>query len=212
LFTGLIQHRGTIEEIARTGGIGHVRIDLGPLVEGLSLGASVAVDGVCLTVTEIQGATGRFDVLDETFSRSTLSCRSAGDPVNLETSLRVGDPLGGHFVQGHVDGVGTVREARDLGGQWEFAVDAPESVLATTVEKGSIAIDGISLTVARLLGNGFVVAVIPETFRRTTLGVRKAGDGVNLEADVLGKVVARLLGRATDGGGVTMDKLREAGW
>jgi riboflavin synthase len=172
----------------------------------------VAVDGVCLTVTEIQGATGRFDVLDETFSRSTLSCRSAGDPVNLETSLRVGDPLGGHFVQGHVDGVGTVREARDLGGQWEFAVDAPESVLATTVEKGSIAIDGISLTVARLLGNGFVVAVIPETFRRTTLGVRKAGDGVNLEADVLGKVVARLLGRATDGGGVTMDKLREAGW
>jgi riboflavin synthase len=91
-------------------------------------------------------------------------------------------------------------------------VDAPESVLATTVEKGSIAIDGISLTVARLLGNGFVVAVIPETFRRTTARREKGRDGVNLEADVLGKVVARLLGRATDGGGVTMDKLREAGW
>jgi len=211
VFTGLIQHLGRVERIERGGGPGRLTIDLGPVAEGTALGASIAVDGICLTVTSLAGSIGTFDVLDETFSRGTLGDRRAGDRVNLESSLRVGDPLGGHFVQGHVDGVGTVAESRDLGGQWEVTVATPECVLATCVEKGSIAIDGISLTIARLGADSLTVAVIPETWRRTTLGLRKVGDPVNLEADILGKMVARLLGK-TAPGGLTMDKLREAGW
>jgi riboflavin synthase len=211
LFTGLVQHLGRIEGFERGSGAGCLRVDLGPLADGLALGGSVAIDGVCLSATELVGSIARFDVLSETLSRSTLGSRRQGDRVNLETSLRVGDPVGGHFVQGHVDGIGTVRERRDLGGQWEFTLAAPETVLETAVEKGSIAVDGISLTIARLSGDRITVAVISETYQRTTMGLRHSGDPVNLEADILGKVVARLLGRAAPGG-LSADKLREAGW
>jgi riboflavin synthase len=211
VFTGLIRHLGRVERLTRGGGPGRLVVDLGPVGEGAGTGDSIAVNGVCLTLTALSGPLGTFDVLDETLSRSTLGSLGPADRVNLEPSLRAGDPLGGHFVQGHVDGTGEVVSSRDLGGQWEVRVSAPGSVLRTCVEKGSIAIDGISLTIAGLGAESLTVAVIPETWRRTTLGLRKVGERVNLEADILGKVVARLLGDS-GAGGLSMEKLRDAGW
>jgi riboflavin synthase len=149
-------------------------------------GDSVAVDGVCLTA--VDGTQLVFDVVDETLARTTLGALQVGDPVNLEPALRAGDPLGGHMVQGHVDGIGRVRSVgRPV---W---IDAPLELLRYTVEKGSITVDGVSLTVAGLDDTGFAVALVPHTLSATTLGDLRPGDPVNLEVDVLAKYVEKLL-------------------
>jgi len=152
---------------------------------------------VCLTVVEIAGAELSFDAVPETLSRTALARLAAGDEVNVEPAVRAGEPLGGHVMQGHVDGVGRVRSIEPEGGGRRLWVDAPANVLRYCVEKGSIAVDGASLTVAALDGTGFAVALIPHTLAATTLGALVPGDEVNLEADVLAKYVERLLAPST---------------
>ena len=149
-------------------------------------GDSVAVDGVCLTA--VDGTRLAFDVVDETLARTTLGALKAGDRVNLEPALRAGEPLGGHLVQGHVDGLGRVRSTGEP--VW---IDAPPELLRYCVEKGSITVDGVSLTIARLDDDGFAVALVPHTLEATTLGGLAPGDPVNLEVDILAKYVEKLL-------------------
>ena len=185
MFTGLVEQTGTIvapgERLA-------IRAAL-----DLQSGDSVAVNGVCLTAAAV-GADGfEADVMPETLRCSSLGLLADGDKVNLELPLRASDRLGGHVVQGHVDAVGRVRSVESEGGGRRVWVDAPESVLGYCIEKGSIAVDGVSLTVAALDEEGFEVALIPHTLAVTTLGRLEPGDQVNLEADVLGKVVERLV-------------------
>jgi riboflavin synthase len=188
MFTGLVQALGTVA--AADGGrlVVEAPLELRP-------GDSVAVNGVCLTATEV--ADGRFaaDVMDETLRRSSLGGLEAGAQVNLELPLRPSDRLGGHFVQGHVDGVGTVREVADEGDARRMEVAADPGLLRYVVEKGSITVDGVSLTVAGLDGDAFTISLIPETLARTTLGRAWPGDKVNLEVDVLAKYVERLVAR-----------------
>jgi riboflavin synthase len=185
LFTGIVREVGRV-----------VSFDAGRLVvdaeqTAAAEGDSVAVDGVCLTVLpgDRSGNGGlAFDVVDETLARTTLGQLAPGDAVNLEPALRAGEPLGGHIVQGHVDGVGTLRGVED-GLTW---FDAPDEIVRYCVEKGSIAVDGTSLTVAAVDDDGFAVALVPHTLEVTTLGAIEPGDAVNLEVDVIAKYVERL--------------------
>ena len=177
MFTGIVQERGRVASFDD----GRLVVETG-ITAGI--GDSVAVDGVCLTVTENNDGRLAFDVMRETLERT----KPFGDEVNLEAALRAGDPLGGHYVQGHVDGVGTVRSTGDP--VW---IDVDAELLRYVVEKGSIAVDGVSLTVAGVDERGFAVALIPHTLEVTTLGTLEAGKRVNLEVDILAKYVERLL-------------------
>jgi riboflavin synthase len=159
----------------------------------VTVGDSVSIAGVCLTVVGAEGGKLAFDVVPETLARTCLGGLEPGDAINVEPSLRVGDQLGGHVVQGHVDAVGRVRSVEPDGEGRRLWVDAPETVVRYCLEKGSIAVDGVSLTVAGLDDDGIEVALIPHTLAVTTLGCLEPGDSVNLEADVLGKVVERLM-------------------
>jgi riboflavin synthase len=194
VFTGLVQDRGTVAAVHETTDGVRLAID-SPLAEQLSEGDSVAVNGVCLTATGLCGAL-RFgaDVMHETLRRSSLGAVGEGSAVNLELPLRAADRLGGHVVQGHVDGVGVVAEARDDGFARIVTVEAGPDLLRYVVEKGSIAVDGVSLTVARVDDTSFDVSLIPETLERTTLGEAEPGRTVNLEVDVLAKYVEKLIG------------------
>jgi riboflavin synthase len=178
---------GIVRELGRVVAFDGARLLVEASQTSAEVGDSIAVDGVCLTVVEHDGDRLAFDVVDETVSRTTLGALTADDRVNIEPALRAGEPLGGHMVQGHVDGVGSVRSISQP--VW---IDAPPNVLRYCVEKGSIAVDGISLTVAALDDTGFAVALVPHTLAVTTLGAAKPGDGVNLEVDVLAKYVERL--------------------
>ena len=180
MFTGIVRERGRVASFDGT------RLVVEAETEA-DVGDSVAVAGVCLTVAARDGGRLAFDVVPETLGRTTLGGLAAGAEVNVEPSLRAGDPLGGHIVQGHVDGVGRLRGRGDL--TW---FDAPEEIVRYCVEKGSIAVDGTSLTVAAVDDEGFAVAFVPHTLEATTLGSLTPGDGVNLEVDVLAKYVERL--------------------
>lgn len=199
MFTGLIREVGRVAGV--TGGDGGVRLEIeAPLTsDGAAIGDSVAINGVCLTVVGVDGARLAFDAVPETLARSSLGGLTAGSPVNLEPALRAGDALGGHFVQGHVDGVGAVRTVEPEGEGRRLWFDAPLDLLRYVVEKGSISIEGTSLTVAALDEAGFAVALIPHTLAETTFGKLRAGDPVNLEVDVLAKYVERLLGASLSG-------------
>jgi riboflavin synthase len=181
VFTGIVREVGRVESFDGR------RLVLAAQTAAAE-GDSVSVDGVCLTA--VDGSRLAFDVVEETLSRTTLGALQPGDRVNLEPALRAGDPLGGHIVQGHVDGIGRVREVGDL--VW---VDAPAELLRYCVEKGSITVDGVSLTVAAVDGRGFGVALVPHTLEVTTLGELAPGDPVNLEVDVLAKYVEKLVER-----------------
>ena len=195
MFTGLIREVGTVAALA--GDADGVRLDLDApeTAGGAAVGDSVAIDGVCLTVVAVDGARLGFDAVPETLARSSLGSLAQGSRVNLEPALRAGDPLGGHYVQGHVDGVGTVRSVEPEGDGRRLWFDSPADLLRYIVRKGSIAVQGTSLTVADLDEAGFAVALIPHTLTATTLGRLTPGDRVNLEADVLAKYVERLLPR-----------------
>jgi riboflavin synthase len=170
------------------------------LASELEEGDSIAVNGVCLTATDVQADRFAADVMHETLERSTFAAAAAGTHVNLELALRAADRLGGHIMQGHVDGVGTVTGVRADGFAQVVTIDAAADVLRYVVLKGSIAVDGVSLTVARIDGEGFDVSLIPETLERTSLGAVEAGAAVNLEVDVLAKYVEKLLdGRGAAG-------------
>jgi riboflavin synthase len=194
VFTGLVQDLGTVTAVDATGDGVRLAVRTG-LAEELSLGDSVAVNGVCLTATSIDGDHFAADVMHETLRRSSLAGVADGTRVNLELSLRASDRLGGHIVQGHVDGVGTVRDVREDGFARVVTIAAPPETLRYVVEKGSIAVDGISLTVAGIGEDWFSVSLIPETLERTNLGAAAAGQPVNLEVDVLAKYVEKLVVR-----------------
>ncbi|HYR20861.1 MAG TPA: riboflavin synthase [Myxococcales bacterium] len=195
MFTGLVEDVGTIAEVAPVpGGGARIAVRTRLPEDDLAHGASVAVDGACLTVVDRKDATFSADVSLETLRRTTLGDRRPGDAVNLESPLALGERLGGHLVLGHVDGVGRIRSREQAGEAVRVVVEVPADLLPLVVEKGSVALDGISLTVNELVGaDSISLMLIPETLRATTWGTKRAGDRVNVEADILAKHVARLI-------------------
>jgi riboflavin synthase len=189
MFTGIVRELGTVVSFDGS----RLVVAAAETAASATVGDSVAVAGVCLTIVDAAGGELAFDVVPETLSRTALAQLERGSSVNLEPSLRVGDQLGGHVVQGHVDAVGRVRSVTPEGDGRRVWIDAPETVVRYCIEKGSIAVDGVSLTIAAFDDDGFEVALIPHTLSVTTLGRLDPGDEVNLEADVLGKVVERLV-------------------
>ncbi len=218
MFTGIVEHVGSVLAVTGSATGKKLRIWVGQeLAESASEGASIAIDGVCLTISEIGPAWADFDVIPETLSRSTLGRLRPNDPVNLERALLATARLDGHFVQGHVDTTATVsRVAKSTSEvRLSFALDDPTQAIYV-VPKGSVAISGVSLTVVDVDGPTFSVALIPTTLARTTLAVRNTGDKVNIETDMLAKIVVNYLRSREPGqersGGITFDQLREAGW
>jgi riboflavin synthase len=194
MFTGIVRELGRVA--AMDGANAGVRLRIAApqtAASGVALGDSVAIGGVCLTVVAIDGSDLSFDAVPETMTRTALGRLAAGDDVNVEPALRAGEPLGGHVMQGHVDGTGTVRSVEPEGDGRRIWIDAADDMLRYCVEKGSVAVDGVSLTVAELDDAGFAIALIPHTLAVTTLGALSSGDTVNLEVDVLAKYVERLL-------------------
>lgn len=215
MFTGLIEEVGHVQQVRREGGIAKLTIKGHQTTSSLTVGDSIAVDGTCLTVTRTAHALFEADLSEETLARTTLGALQVGDPVNLERPCRPTDRLGGHFVTGHIDGVGTIREIQETGGMWWFSIAYPEGLRPLLVEKGSVAVDGISLTVADLDDRFFGVAIIPHTYHDTTLGRKAVGRRVNLEADLLGKYVIRYLeglGPVTKKATLTESRLRDLGF
>jgi riboflavin synthase len=195
VFTGLVRAVGRVAAIDRSDAGARITVDT-PLVAELSAGDSIAVNGVCLSAAELDDRSFAADAINETLRRTSLGNLAPGAEVNLELALRAGDRLGGHVVQGHVDGVGTISAVTEDGFARRVQIEAPAEVLRYVVEKGSIAVDGVSLTVAALDGTSFTVSLIPETLQRTNLGRAGPGNAVNLEVDVLAKYVEKLVGRA----------------
>lgn len=212
MFTGLVQQVGRLEQVSFQGEAG--RLALSARVDApLQIGESIAVNGACLTLVEQHGEKLVFDVLRETFDKTSLRDKGPGSPLNLERALRVGDPLGGHLVSGHVDGTGEVQRIESAGRDKVLVVAAP-ALIAEIVPKGSIAIDGISLTVVDVgLSDGtFSVHVIPHTWSQTALSSLAIGARVNLETDMIGKYVRAALGGSTAPASLTWDRLRDAGF
>ena len=196
MFTGIVRELGRVTTVEGNEDGVRVVIAAPATAADAAVGDSVAVNGVCLTVAESSNGSLAFDAVPETVRRSSLGRLTAGDEVNLEPALRAGDPLGGHYVQGHVDGVGIIRRSAVEGEGRRVWIDVPDDLRRYLVEKGSVTVDGVSLTVAELDDQGFAVALVPHTLAVTTLGAVVPGDRVNVEVDVLAKYVERLVGRA----------------
>lgn len=211
MFTGLVEEVGTVKSLT-TGMVGRLVVASSKVINDVALGDSVSVSGVCLTVTSIGSGELSFDAVPETLNRSTLADLRPGGKVNMEASLRAGKMMGGHIVQGHVDGIGAIASIKRLAESVEIRVNAPGEIMRYVVEKGSIALDGISLTVASCDDSGFTMAVIPHSLEVTTLGLRRPGDKVNLEADIIGKYVEKFLSARQGGGSVTESLLRQSGF
>ncbi len=194
MFTGLVKDLGRVAEVERSGEGARLRIGT-DLAAELREGDSVAVNGVCLTATAVDGAWFDAEAMNETLARTSLGALSEGESVNLELPLRAGEPLGGHLVQGHVDGLGRISEVEDDGFGRRLRIETPPKILRYVVEKGSIAVDGISLTVVDVDPASFTVSLIPETLQRTNLGASQIGTTVNLEVDVLAKYVEKAVRR-----------------
>jgi riboflavin synthase len=194
MFTGIVEEHGTVRSITPHEGGARIEIEATTVLGDAEVGASIAVNGCCLTVVELRDGWWAADAVTETLDRTSIGKLRAGDPVNLERPVRLADRLGGHLVQGHVDGLAHLAERVPLpDGSTRMRFNFPDALSRYIVEKGSIAVDGISLTVAALHDDGFDVAVIPHTLAVTTLGSKQVGDPVNLEVDVLAKYVERLL-------------------
>lgn len=192
MFAGIVEGMGTVVQLGpSTGTSGNRRLDLDlcGFLDGSPLGASIAINGTCLTLAASSGTVGGFDVVPETLRLTNLGELKPRDRVNVERSLRVGDRVDGHFVQGHVDGLGLVVSNCMENGEWRIRVRAPRDLMKFIVRKGSITVDGTSLTVADVDEEQFSVALIPTTLERTVLGTRRAGDRVNLETDILARLV-----------------------
>jgi len=194
MFTGIVERMGTVAEAADAGGKRRFTIEAGDLAADLKVGDSVAVNGVCLTAVEVVGEHFTVEAVDETLARSNLGGLQAGSPVNLERPMRADGRFDGHLVQGHVDGVGTVRSITPEGASFRVWMDVPAGLLRYLAEKGSVAVDGVSLTVSAVDATGCEVVLIPHTLEVTLFGVCRPGDRVNLEVDVVAKYVERLLG------------------
>ncbi|MBI2842331.1 MAG: riboflavin synthase [Armatimonadetes bacterium] len=211
MFTGLIEEIGKVKAVVRGTGA-TVRVAAPKVAGGSGVGDSISVNGVCLTVTKISEDEICFDAVEETLARSTLGGLRPGDPVNLERAVSADRLFGGHFVLGHVDGTGTVQSFDRRPAEAVLSISAPEEVMRYVVPKGSIAVDGISLTVASCDESRFNVAVIPHTIENTNLPWKRPGEQVNLEADIIGKYVEKFVAARAGGAGVTAKLLAEAGW
>lgn len=212
MFTGIIEELGRLESLQRGAQSAALRIAASTVLDGVQLGDSIAVNGVCLTVTSFDAKSFTADVMHETLRRSALGSLRAGSAVNLERAMAANGRFGGHIVSGHIDGVGTVTQVRrDDNAIW-YRIRCPAELLRYIIEKGSIAIDGISLTVASLGKQDFSVSVIPHTAAHTTLSQRRAGDTVNLENDCIGKYVERLLSGGQTTGGISQEFLLKFGY
>ena len=211
MFTGLVQKLGTIKNIDKVDGGWSLEISYEKWRDELESGESIAVQGICLTVTKLNDRTFCADLLDETMQRSALQDLGSGSKVNLERALAVGDRLGGHIVSGHVDETGILLAIENCGRDIALRIGCSTRLARHSIMKGSVTIDGVSLTISTLGDDWIEVNLIPHTLEITTLGCRKAGDRINLEGDIIGKYVARLLGKESDGG-ITEEMLRENGF
>jgi riboflavin synthase len=209
LFTGLIIEMGQVVSVIRKDSGARFSINAKAVSADAEIGDSIAVNGACLTVVEKNGDTLAFDLSDETLRASGLGNLRKGEKVNLEPSLKLNSKLGGHFVTGHIDGVGKIRSRTVTGEIYKFVIEAA-GLSEYLVEKGSVAVDGISLTVVDVLKDGFSIVIIPHTAKMTTLGFKAAGDPVNIEVDILGKYVSKFLGKRKDS--MFMNTLSEGGF
>ncbi len=211
MFTGIVEELGIVKTLRREAGAARLTISASAVLESTAIGDSICVNGVCLTVVEMNRNDFSADVAVETLKVTNLGELKIGAKVNLERALQLSARIGGHLVSGHVDAVGRIREKREEGNGWRIFIDAPADVLRYIIKKGSIAVDGISLTIADVDTSGFSIAMIPHTAKLTTLGFKAAGDSVNLESDIIGKYVERLLsGRVEEG--VSLELLRKTGF
>jgi riboflavin synthase len=199
MFTGIIEERGKVIELTPAG---KLKVEAGRVLEGTDIGESIAVSGVCLTVVEMTGSSFTVDVMPETLARSILGSLRPGDPVNLERALQANGRLGGHLVNGHVDGVGTIRSRKPLGNAVLFDVEVDSEVARYIVGKGSVTVDGISLTVVEARASGFSVSIIPHTLSETTLDEARPGAKVNVEVDIIAKYVEAFLARRSGQTGI----------
>ena len=212
MFTGIIEEVGTIGSIRRGGKSIALEVQANRVLDGTRVGDSIAVDGVCLTVTALHEHSFTADVMPETVKRTTLNHLKPGSKINLERALRLSDRLGGHLVSGHIDGIGRIVERRrEENAEW-FRIDAGQEVLRYVVGKGSVAIDGISLTVVKADSRSFTVSIIPLTQVVTTILHKRTGDEVNIECDIIGKYVEKLVKGERPGSGVTLEILARNGF
>ncbi len=210
MFTGLVVEMGEIASIKKRDSGARLFLNAQTLSAEAKIGDSISVNGTCLTVVEMKGKTLAFDISSETLRSTNLGNLRTKDRVNLEPSLRLDSRLGGHFVTGHIDGVGTIRSKSAAGDALKIEIDAKEEITRYLVEKGSVAVDGISLTVVDVNSKGFSIVIIPHTARLTTIGIKGPGDTVNIEVDILGKYVSKFLQRGKDSG--LMKALSEEGF
>lgn len=209
MFTGMIENMGSIKKMTRQGDDAVLDIETSMKLDDIHIGDSIAINGACLTVTRKSDRGFMADVSAETLSRTNLKVLKSGDPVNLEKSLRLNSFLGGHLVLGHVDGLGKIIEKMMKSHSILFGLETDTEIGRLIVEKGSVAVDGVSLTVNHCEKSRFYVSVIPQTARMTTLGVRRVGERVNIETDIIGKYVDKLL---NSGRGIDMNFLKEHGF
>ena len=194
MFTGLIEEIGVVEEAIRSGDSLKLKVRADRVLKDLKVGDSISLDGACLTVTDLNTESFRVEIVEETLRRTTLGRLKRGDRVNLERAMRLSDRLGGHLIQGHVDGVGRIIRISPRGESRLIGIKLPSEFSRYVVSKGSIAIDGISMTVAEREGDLITLSVIPHTLNNTTLGLKRVGDLVNVEVDVVAKYVEKLVG------------------
>ena len=214
MFTGIVEELGTVKQVVSGSAWGQIEIAGQKVLEGTKLGDSIAVNGVCLTVTNLRSDSFTADVMAETMRRSNLGSLKKGDQVNLERAMAAEGRFGGHMVSGHIDGTGVISQMKQEGNAVWVTVDTSEELMRLIVEKGSIAIDGISLTVAKEMPGAFQVSIIPHTGEETTLLKKKTGAVVNLENDLIGKYVEKLMRKEPEGGGssLTLDFLKQHGF
>ncbi|MDD2217700.1 MAG: riboflavin synthase [Eubacteriales bacterium] len=212
MFTGIIEEIGKVQGIQKGAYSAILKIQATDIIQDTHLGDSIAVNGVCLTVTSVSSGGFTADVMHETLNRSSLGSLRIGSSVNLERAMLANGRFGGHIVSGHIDGTGTILDIRrDDNAVW-YTIKSPIAILRYVIEKGSIAIDGISLTVARVYNDSFSVSVIPHTASLTTLSQRRVGDSVNLENDCISKYVERLIGKETQNSNITSEFLTKHGF
>lgn len=213
MFTGIIEHLGKVKQVKLQTDSAIIVVDIGQLSDDVSPGDSIAINGACLTVTQIKDSDVYFDVSTETLNMTAIGKLKISDKVNIERSLKMGDQLGGHFVTGHVDGVGVINKIENEPGQCTMWFSVSKELANMMIKKGSVAIDGISLTVVEIREGLFSVALIPYTLEVTNLGFKKAGEKVNIETDMLGKWVKRILTTNNSTiSGITEEMLKEKGF
>ncbi len=211
MFTGIVEYLGTVKSCRASTGGRSISVDIGHLASDVAAGASIAVNGTCLTITAFHGNIADFDISPETLERTTLGKIAAAERVNLERAMRADGRFDGHFMTGHIDGTAKIKNIDQKGKFWNITYQADNALLENMIFKGSVAIDGISLTIAALCESGFVVAIIPATWQRTNIQFKRIGDLVNIETDIIAKMINRQISKIQPDK-LTENKLREHGF